>query len=299
MNKNLNELEFAIITPSYKPDFERCRLLVESIERCVPDHVKQYIIVSQRDAKLFRQLSSSRVEIIIIEALLSDWIVQLPMFERKWLTYYKPFMTNGWLIQQLVKLYAALAIRADVLLFCDSDMAFIRPFEMSILFKDGKLALIRTPHQTQNVQRWIRSSMHMLGLQVQKNSYINYVGNFVSWRRDNALKMMAYIEQLNHKKLIKVILNNSLSGISEYTIYGVFVEHILGISQAGHFPFEGELIKSLWHKPANTVAEINALFDSVEDHHIGVLVQSTTGVPLDVYRHKVEGLWEKYAAIPT
>ncbi len=295
MKKNPNELEFAIITPSYKPDFERCRLLVESIERCVPDRIKQYIIVSQRDAKLFRQLSSSGVEIIIIEELLSDWIVQLPMFERKWLTYYNPFLTNGWLIQQLVKLYAAQAIHADVLLFCDSDMAFIRPFEMSVLFEDGKLALIRTPHQAQNVRKWIQSSMHMLGLQVQKNSYINYVGNFVSWRRNNALKMIAYIEQLNHKKLSNVILNNSLSGISEYTIYGVFVEHILGMSEAGHFPLQRQLIRPLWHKPSNNVAEINALFDGIEDHHIGVLVQSIAGVPLDLYRHKIERLWDEYA----
>ena len=53
--------DFAIITPSYPPDLERCALLVESLDRCCPG-AKHYLIVDRRDISLFRRLASSRTE---------------------------------------------------------------------------------------------------------------------------------------------------------------------------------------------------------------------------------------------
>ena len=48
----------AIVTASYAPDFERCRLLCETIDRFVTGAPRHYILVEQRDVALFRQLET-------------------------------------------------------------------------------------------------------------------------------------------------------------------------------------------------------------------------------------------------
>ena len=48
----------AIVTASYAPDFERCRLLCETIDRFVTGASRHYILVEQRDVALFRQLET-------------------------------------------------------------------------------------------------------------------------------------------------------------------------------------------------------------------------------------------------
>ena len=56
----------AIVTASYAPDFERCRLLCETIDRFVAGAPRHYILVEQRDVALFRQLET-RDRVIISE----------------------------------------------------------------------------------------------------------------------------------------------------------------------------------------------------------------------------------------
>ncbi|TGR93421.1 hypothetical protein EN852_038880, partial [Mesorhizobium sp. M2E.F.Ca.ET.209.01.1.1] len=50
----------AIVTASYAPDFERCRLLCETIDRHVAGMAHHYILTEHRDVALFRQLESGR-----------------------------------------------------------------------------------------------------------------------------------------------------------------------------------------------------------------------------------------------
>ena len=50
----------AMVTASYAPDFERCRLLCETIDRFVTGAPRHYILVEQRDVALFRQLGNAR-----------------------------------------------------------------------------------------------------------------------------------------------------------------------------------------------------------------------------------------------
>src|SRR5690242_7580212 len=45
--------EAAIVTASYGPDFERCRLLCETIDRFVTGMSQHYILVEERDVAQF------------------------------------------------------------------------------------------------------------------------------------------------------------------------------------------------------------------------------------------------------
>jgi hypothetical protein len=49
---------YAIITPSYVKDFERCKLLVESKRKFLKDNVVQYIVIDKSDIKLFTKYTA-------------------------------------------------------------------------------------------------------------------------------------------------------------------------------------------------------------------------------------------------
>jgi hypothetical protein len=47
------ELSYALVTPSFCVDLERCRFLVETTERWVAPGVRHYLVIDRRDAALF------------------------------------------------------------------------------------------------------------------------------------------------------------------------------------------------------------------------------------------------------
>lgn len=140
----MKQFSFGIITPSYAPDFARCRLLSESIDWCAASPIKHYIIVDRRDLNLFQQLQSANREIITVESVLPWWIKKIPQVKNGWFSF-KSLPIRNWLIQQIVKLAIAEYVSDDILIFVDSDVVFIRPFEVRDFIRDGKVRLFREP----------------------------------------------------------------------------------------------------------------------------------------------------------
>ena len=66
MNENDH---LALITCSYRPDFERCARLCASMNTYISPEVAQFIIVPDRDRTLFAQLESKSCTIISSEAI--------------------------------------------------------------------------------------------------------------------------------------------------------------------------------------------------------------------------------------
>src|ERR1700722_6338854 len=75
-------LSCALITPSFRLDFERCALLTESVERFVPPHVTHYLIVDRRDVPQFRALEGKRTRLLVVEDIVPYWIVRIPKIRR-------------------------------------------------------------------------------------------------------------------------------------------------------------------------------------------------------------------------
>jgi len=63
--------------------------------------------------------------------------------------------------------------------------------------------------------------------------------------------------------------------VSEYTLYGVFVEHVLGLDKAGHFPNAEDICHCLWFEDetAKFLTEFNH-----ENAPQAVLLQSNIGL---------------------
>ena len=137
----------AIVTASYAPDFERCRLLCETIDRFVTGAPRHYILVEQRDVALFRQLETRDRMIISERDLLPHWLRPyddpLSLFKRRiWLSL-KTQPLRGWHVQQLRRIAIAAHVREDALVYVDSDVAFVKPFDCRVFWRDGLVRLFR------------------------------------------------------------------------------------------------------------------------------------------------------------
>ena len=53
-------MKFSIVTPSYRNDFEQCKLLTESIEKFVPKDIEHYIIIPKEDLELFNTIKTRK-----------------------------------------------------------------------------------------------------------------------------------------------------------------------------------------------------------------------------------------------
>ncbi len=229
----------AIITPSYAPDFERCRLLSWSIQQFVTPSATHYIIVPAKDLSLFRELKKLNTEIITVESILPWWIQRLPIVKNGWLNFRTGFVRN-WLLQQVVKLAVPQHVGEDILVYVDSDVTFIRPLLLESFVDEDRVRLLHVPnHITPKLiaeypahDKWLTGIDQMLGLPLMPLPRPGYIGQVVTWRRDNALKLHRHLEKVSGRGWIEAVCNSW--HLSEYLLYGTFVDRVLQ-QESGHF----------------------------------------------------------------
>lgn len=288
---------FAFITPSYAPDFQRCKLLCWSIKKFVTFPVKHYIVVDRRDLKLFRELEDADTIVLTKEDIFPRWIVRIPMpsFFKKnlWFNFrgYKTgnWLLRGWLVQQIIKLAAAQYAQEDVLVFVDSDVAFIDPFDGSTLWDGEKVRLFRVEHlkdmDDKVGRRWRQTAKHLLALPEKDSYYDFYVSQIVTWKRDNLVQMYRHIEKNFQRNWLEVI--TEAKDLSEYMLYGLFVNYALG-EKSGHFDNHLEKICwCYWHEVPLPPAELKAFFQEAKSTgHPAVMVsaKSKTEISIDQFQ---------------
>lgn len=282
---------FAVVTVSYAPDFERCQLLAESTEKCLLGDAKHYIIVDRRDYQLFTRLASSKIEVLVVENILPWWIFRPPFLNKGWLSL-RTLPIRNWVLQQLVKLSVVEVLKEDILIFCDSDVTFVRPFDLSSIFLlNEKVPLLRVDFQSQDVISWTDTAKQLLGIKKDSLPVFNYVGNLIAWRRENVLKLHHHLEYVNETSWIQAICK--YWKVSEYMLYGIMVDHVLGVENSGHFISSPNLVKSAWDYPLDSQANIDKFFGVMEESYIGVMVHSKYKVPVNSYQGEIELLWKK------
>ncbi len=289
-NKNKN---CCIITPSYAPDFERCRLLSESIKQFSSSTLKHYLVVDRRDYLLFSQLKNQFTTIINKEDILPWWIFQIPIFTKKniWFSL-KTLPVRGWLIQQLIKLAIAKHIDEEVLIFADSDVFFMRPFDLQqYITDDGRVRFFREPdtvlENNNHLPRWYYDASNLLALDAPQFPVSNYMGQLVFWQKKNVLKLHQYLEKTHQKGWIEVLCNQW--NFSEYILYGVFVEKILK-ETSGHYFDSQDLCLNYWEEELMSEPELKQFFAHLTSKHIAVMLSAKAGIPINKYKQYINTL---------
>lgn len=288
----MSNLNFAFITPSYAPDFQRCKLLCWSIKQFVSVPVKHYIVVDKKDLDLFQQLADVNTIILSKEEILPTWIKRIPFFDKKniWLNLrgYKSgnWLLRGWLVQQIVKLAAAQYVDQEVLIFIDSDVAFIDSFDVQTLIdKDEQVRLFRVEHSIDRendvAKRWKDTAKQLLSLPSNNHYYDFYISQIVTWRRDTLIQLYQLIEKNFQRDWLEVI--SEVKDLSEYVLYGIFANYVMG-QKSGHYDDHLQKIcRCYWDNRPMSDQELKEFFQSAQfSGHRAVMISAKSSIDLSI-----------------
>ncbi|PYE90340.1 DUF6492 family protein [Phyllobacterium leguminum] len=285
-------MKTAIVTASYARDFERCRLLCESIDRFVTGAEKHYLLVAGHDVALFRRLAGHTREVIDERDLLPSWLHNIPdptaFFRRRvWLSTHTPPL-HGWHVQQLRRIAIAEKVQETAFLYCDSDVAFLKPFALSSLWRGEALRLYRRDGALPldsglGHEKWHANAGFALALPPQLSAPHEYISNMVHWRRDAVTSMIGHIEQSHGRHWVEAIA--ARRHFSECLLYGRYIDEALG--GRGHFHDDVPLCRTYWFAPAPTDEEFRAFVADMAPEQVAVAVQSFIGVDTDHIRRLI------------
>ncbi|MEX3007059.1 DUF6492 family protein [Hoeflea sp. TYP-13] len=284
----------AVVTASYAADFERCRLLCDSMDMRLKGDWSHYILVEQRDVARFKALQSARRRIVDEREILPDWLRPFPDpltlgKRRVWLGPHAVPL-RGWHVQQLRRLGMGRLLDEAVIFSADSDVALLREFDPADLWEDGRLRLYRrddaiTASMAEHV-RWVKRTDALLGHEDGTGSqpYHDYINTLIGWRTDALAALLDRIEKVSGVNWMRAIARNR--AISECTLYGRFVDGLLNAE--GHVHCAEALCHVMWlgnGRPDRN--DLQSFIRNMEPHQIGIGIQSFIGYDLNDIRQIV------------
>lgn len=266
-----------LITCSYLPDVARCERLCKSIDQHVDPSIGHTLIVPARDYEIFAPLANSRRRVVTSQDVVPGRFWQLPVSERWWLGS-DGWPVRGWVMQQLVKLSANRATDADLLMFADSDLQFVRPFGIEQVYRNSELRLHRIPGAKREGRHlsWHHRACDLLGLS-RAYGGADYVGQLITWRRDHLLGLQNHIESVTGGPWYAAVARSL--HISEYILYGTYVDQVVGRDRNGHYETESDLCHCCWF--AEQAHQLSLGQTRVGPQQIALLLQSNLGLPLE------------------
>jgi hypothetical protein len=262
-----------LVTCSFAPDAKLCELLAESVDRHVAPSIGHTVIVPRRDLSVFSHLEAGRRRVLTYDDVVSRRVRSIPGVERGWLLGARP--VRGWLLQQLLKLAAHRATGSDVLAFVDSDCVVLRPLDHELLAGAGRVRLFTNPDLPAKMPHilWHRSAARLLGLPERDWFGADYISHLTTWRRETVAELLTRVERVGGRDWRSAIV--CASDVSEYVLYGVFVQHVLdGGGSATHQTSTVDLAHSLWQYDVATAEGRRRFTEGLRPHHVVVGIQS-------------------------
>jgi hypothetical protein len=282
----------AIVTASFGPDLERCRLLCETIDRHVTGYSCHYILVETADVPLFKALETPRRKVIDEKELLPRWLRPFPdpfyLGKRRiWLSF-RTLPLRGWHAQQLRRMAVAEKLNEDAFFYIDSDVAFLRPFDCASLWHGSDLRLFRRDDELKgkvpgDQHLWAANAGLLLGIPESEITPHGYVGTLIAWRRDRMLGMCRRMEEVGGRHWVEAI--GKSRRFSECTIYGQYAEVLEKLE--GHFIDTRDFCEVFWFAPAPTAQEFAARVKALKPEQVAIGVQSFIGADISYVRDLV------------
>lgn len=284
--------DFAVITPSYAPDFELCRDLNRSVLRWTDPGVVHHIITPSRDRPLFAPLAGARTRLWTVSDFLPRRMIPLPS-ANFWLNLRRPFPpVRGWVQQQVVKMQAATRIDADLLVLADSDVLFVQPITTETFRIDGRPRFYRLDSEVdERLPRhltWHAVARRLLGLAPADPPPLpDYISAFNVWDRSTVRAMTERVERATGRHFVDAVAGEL--HVSEFILYGVFVDEVLGADEVA--PTDDMLCHSYWdERPLDAVQAARFVRDRPADH-VALMISAKSRTPLEVRRAAVAGLY--------
>jgi hypothetical protein len=160
------------------------------------------------------------------------------------------------------------------LLYCDSDTAFVRSYDMASAWRDGRLRLYRQDEglaaARDDHRHWVRHAGGVLGIAPEGLNGHDYVGTMVHWRAELVRSMCRHIEQTTGRHWVAAI--GQSRKFSECMLYGHFIDDVLG--GEGHFIDNNSICRMGWFAPPPTETELEAWIRDLSPAQSAVGIQS-------------------------
>lgn len=286
--------DLAVITPSYAPDIELCRDLNRSVLAYTSDSVVHYIITPQRDLELFSSMRGPRTVVRSVAELLPWHVLAIPR-ANIWLNLRRPALpVRGWVMQQVMKLQLATQIEADALLMVDSDVLFVRPVTADTFRRDGRLCFYRKDagvdeHLPRHLT-WHNVARRLLGIPQSEPPLPDYVSALTVWEPGTVRALMDHVQGVTGRRWVDELA--AQLHFSEDTLYGVFVDEVLG-EHAQVTRCETMLCHSYWHPRPLTLEAANRFLDTMSSDDIAVMISAKSRTPLEVRRAALSRLGQR------
>lgn len=275
----------SIITPSFAPDFELCADLHRSVLECSPESVHHHIIVPRSDLKLFRRLAGPRTHIRSEADFLPSSFTSVP-FTKFTINLRQPFPpVRNWILQQVIKLAAVAASEDDVVLVVDSDIEFIRPFDVETFVRNDVVRFYRKPEEI-NQERprhmiWHQVARALLGLAPADPPYPDYISSLMAWDPVTVRRMLAKVAGVANCPWTTAIAGQL--HFSEWTLYGVFVDHVIG-APANSFASDDPLCRACWDVTPLSPERAIDFLRGVQPTDVAAMISAKSRTPLAVRR---------------
>jgi hypothetical protein len=275
----------SIVTPSYRPDLELCRDLNLSLRRFAPPDVVQHVIVPAVDRKMFAGIG----ELHVVDDYLPRNFFPIP--GNLWINLRRPLPpVRGWIAQQLIKIEAAARSQADVVLFVDSDMVFIRPFSADTFYRNGEIRFYRATEAVHaGLPRhilWHQVARKLLGLPATDRIPLHdYICWPMAWDPKIVRSMLRRVEETTGRQWQSAIAGQL--HFSEGILYGVYVDEVLGGA-----PFcDGVMLSASYSDeiPFDEKAA-EAFISKVSPQEIAVMISAKSGTSLSVRRRALAAI---------
>jgi hypothetical protein len=283
-------LKTALITPSYAPDFDRCAWLVESANKYVQGLDRHCLLIDRRDEALFLPLAGGRVELLFKEDLLPQGYKPL-LGSRKWWWNGRGLPVRGWIVQQVAKLAVCEAVDAQAYVYADSDVVFVRDWDVGSMWQGQSVRLFREQRRgvmlsDARYKTWYRAATRYAGVSDPAALTGGYIAQLNVMRRDRMKELLASVSAHSHRGWRETLLGTL--DFSEFILYGAFVEH--ACSMKGHFVDDKPLSLSSWYFDFDDSFGLDLFLQHLEPRHVAVHVQSNLKIPPSAYRQLIDSM---------
>jgi hypothetical protein len=188
-------------------------------------------------------------------------------------------------MQQVLKVQAASVIEADQLVLADSDVILVREITADTFRRNGKVRFYRKDAGVHDGMPrhviWHDVSRKMLGLRPEPTPLPDYVSAFNVWDRGTILALQERIERTSgHSWLTEM---SSQLHVSEFILYGVFVDKVLGDS-AQATPSDSILCHSYWDNIPLNESEATRFVRELPDDDVAIMITAKSHTPIEVRR---------------
>ncbi|WP_030924610.1 DUF6492 family protein [Streptosporangium amethystogenes] len=276
--------ELAVITPTYGPDAELFADLHRSVLKHTSDETVHHVIISPVCTSVFAKFAGPRCRIWTYNELLPKYYIRLAPYSL-WVNSRRPWPpVRGWVMQQTLKIALSARLDVDVVLIADSDVVLVRPTSPASFTVDGRLCLHReekgvTPDMERHVM-WHQVSRELLGLPpAPPPPLTDYVTAMNFWVPATVRAMQRRMTETTGRHWLDAF--NSRLHISEFMLYGVFVDEVLsGTTEPP--PSNTTICHKNWQRTPLDHEGAVAFADRLGPEAVAMMISAKSQTPWDV-----------------